>query len=198
MFYRVEVTPRNALDDPQGAGFLRSLRAALPAHAQNIQAALWGEVYWVEFAEGLPQERVEAALREVFWDPVLQKIQWSAEASQAQFGLEKRFRAGVTDNVGKTSEEALRIVLGDGVVRARSGALLRLRLKQDWAAGEWRAVSETVFCNPLIESWKLHSPERLAGAERFSPDFIERDWPRAHSGEGAHASTETVRLGCIS
>lgn len=192
MLYRVEVRPRDSGDDPQAANFRRSLSAALPSHGDDVRQVTWADVYWVEFAPGLATEKIEAALREVFWDPVLQQIDWTGAGAVPGQALERRFRAGVTDNVGKTTEEALRIVLDAGVVRAASGALARLELSREWAAEDWKRVAETVFCNPLIESWRRVD---LGSADRFQSSALGEAWPaaRAHA-EGDTGLVERVRL----
>ena len=195
MFYRVEVGARNRADDPLATNFLHAFRAALPGLVQDVAQASWNDVYWIEFEAGLAAERIEVALREVFWDPILQTIHWAPYAGAGEAGLEKSYRAGVTDNVGKTSEEALRIVLGAGVVRAASGGLLRLELKRAWTSEEWRRVSETAFCNPLIESWRMFAPDELKEGARFRPDSISKSWPRAKAHEEEGGQVETIRLG---
>jgi phosphoribosylformylglycinamidine synthase II len=200
VFYRVEVSPKVAGDDPAAAGFLRGLELALPELRSSVESASYSDVYWVELSDALAKDQVEAALREVFWDSVLQKISWSGSQEEAPWALERRFRAGVTDNVGKTSEEALRIVLGSGVVRAASGGLLKLRLRTAWDSATWKRVAETVYCNPLIESWKLWDAKALRGGDRFEGSSVLADWPRPKAGaaEAAASSVEKVRLSGLS
>jgi phosphoribosylformylglycinamidine synthase len=83
-------------------------------------------------------------------------IQDLLEASPIRPGkfwaLEKRFRAGVTDNVSRTALEAFEIVLGRKIPqgRAASGGILLCEgpgLNEDQLA----VIARDVFCNELIE-----------------------------------------------
>lgn len=197
MFARIEVAMRPEFADPVAQGLLRKIELANPAVHQKIR---WGrliDVYWLD----LPASREEMipAITEIFWDRVLQwlftgnlipkaagkqgGIQDLAEAAPYRPGkfwaLERRFRAGVTDNVARTVLEAFEIVLGRKLPegRAASGSLFLLEGPEldENAIG---AIAQEVFCNELIETWTVIAEQELKGNDRFHQERVKRDLPK--------------------
>ncbi len=196
MYVRVEISPCSEFGDPQAEAFLRALELSAPELRHRVKSVASNDCYWLQFCDGLEPNRVRAALAEVFHDPILQQLVLAPEDLAPRLLLEKRYRAGVTDNVGRSTHEALAIVLGtDAVVRAASGA--GLVIQAEWSEAEWKRAAESVFCNPLIEAWKRHSHVEAAG--RFTAVEVARAWPepRAH-GEQETARVETVALAGLS
>ncbi len=197
MFARVEVAMRPEFSDPGAASILRRVEIAHPEIRKQIRWARLLDVYWLD----LPQTREEMipVITEVFWDRVLQwlftgnmipsaagkhgSILDVMEAAPNRPGnfwaLERRFRPGVTDNVGRTTLEAFEIVTNRKLEggRASSGSLLLLEgsgLTEDALA----VVARDVFCNELIESWTILPEAELKKSDRFHPERIRFDFPK--------------------
>lgn len=197
MFVRVEVATRPEFSDPTSDALLRRIELTHPDLRRLIRWARFMDVYWLEV--DCPRDKMIGALHEVFWDKVMSWLFTgdlipSAAGSHGNildlfdaapdrlgkfWALERRFRPGVTDNVGRTTVEAFDIVLGKGKVqtRAASGSLLLLEgasLTEDHLS--W--IARDVFCNELIESWTVLSAQELKTSGRFHPDQVKFQLPR--------------------
>lgn len=197
MFARIEVGMRPEFADPAALAFLRRLELAHPEVRAKIRWARLLDIFWLDVP--LPREEVISASNEIFWDPVLQwlftgnlipsaagkhgglmDLMEAAPHRPGKFwALERRFRPGVTDNVGRTTREAFEIVLNrkipDG--RTSSGALLMLEgpeLSEDILA----TIARGVFCNELIETWTLYQEDELRKNDRFHQERVKRDLPK--------------------
>ena len=128
MFVRVEVGMRPEFPDPAANGLLRRIELAHPDARKAIRWARMLDVFWIDAP--FHREETISLVTTVFWDKVVQwlftgnlipaaagksgSIQDLMEAAPNRPGnfwaIEKRFRPGVTDNVGRTAQEALAIV----------------------------------------------------------------------------------------
>lgn len=202
MFARIEVAMRPEFADPAAAGLLRKIELAQPAVRKKIRWARLLDVYWLD----LPATREELipGITEVCWDKVMQwlftgnlipkaagksgglmDLMEAAPNRPGKFwALERHFRPGVTDNVGRTALEAFEIVLGKKLPggRAASGSLLLVEgtgLNDE----ELATVAREVFCNELIETWTLLPELELKNNDRFHQERIKRDLPKVSLGK---------------
>lgn len=212
MFARIEIAMRPEFTDPAATAILRKIELAHPQLRKRIR---WGrslEVYWLD----LPSTREDLipAITEIFWDKVLKwlftgnlipaaagkqggvlDLMEAAPHRPGKFwALERRLRAGVTDNMGKTALEAFEIVLGQKLEggRAASGSFFLLEgpeLDEDALS----VIARDILCNELIETWTLLPEHELKKNDRFHQERIKRDMPRVPS-RGSD-QTEPVRLG---
>jgi phosphoribosylformylglycinamidine synthase len=199
MFARIEVAMRPEFNDPAAHSLLRRIELAHPEIRRKIRWARLMDVYWLD----LPATREEMipAITEIYWDRVLQWVFTgnlipSAAGKQGGvpdlmekapnrpgrfWALERRFRPGVTDNVGRTALEAFEIVLGRGLEadggRSSSGAMIVFEgeaLDEDSLA----VIARDVFCNELIETWTIVPEMELKKNDRFHQERIKRDLPK--------------------
>lgn len=213
MFARVEVAIRPELNDPGAQALLRKIELAHPETRRKIRWARLIDVYWLD----LPTTREDLipVISEVFWDKVLQwlftgnlipsaagkhggilDLMETAPQRPGKFwGIERRFRPGVTDNIGRTTLEAFEIVLKKKMPEGRcaSGSMLLLEgteLDEDVLA----TIARDVLCNELIESFTLIPElELLKKSDRFSQETIKRDIPKL-SPRGS-SKVDTIDLG---
>ena len=197
MFVRVEVAVRPEFVDPGIKSFLRRVQLVHPEIYRKIR---WGrhiDVYWVDIES--TRERMISAISEVFQDKVLNWLftgnlipaaagshgniedlmEHAPERPGVFWALEKRYRSGVTDNVGRTIVEAFEIVLGEKSknAHASSGSMILIegpKLTED----DLSLLARDLFCNELIESWTLLSEEELRKSGRFHPDQVKRQISR--------------------
>lgn len=218
MFARIEVAMRPEFSDPAALTFLRKVELAHPEIRRKIRWARILQVYWIDLP--IPREDMIPAITVVFWDRVLQWLLTGNLIPSAAgerggladlfatapnrpgkfWGVERRFRAGVTDNVGRTAVEAFEIVLNrkfsepkppksnvpndpdashNTNVQIASGSLLLLEgaeLNEDMLT----VLARDVYCNELIETWTLLPVDELEKNNRFHQERIKRDLPKLH------------------
>lgn len=197
MFARVEVGVRPPHRDAPVQGLLRRIELALPETAKKIRWARLLDVYWLDLP--LSREEMMTSVSSIFYDPVLnwvltgnlipslagptgniEDLLRSAPNRPGKFwGIERRFRPGVTDNVGRTTLEAFEIMQGHTLSPARgaSGSLLVLegdKLDED----DLSKTAREVFCNELIETFTLLSQSELQKNDRFHQEQIRTEFPR--------------------
>lgn len=197
MFVRVEVGIRPEFSDPQAEGFLRKLELSHSELRRFVRWARWLDVY--TFDIDVSRERMIGAVQEIFGDRVirwlftgglipsiagphgnlLDLLESAPERPGSFWGLERRFRHGVTDPVARTVLEAFEIVLGMKLPAAKtqSGSLLILEGPK---LGEERlsAVARDLFCNELIQSWMVLHEDELLGSARFQQEIQKREIPK--------------------
>ena len=205
MFARVEVAsrpefaPRPGINDPQTEGLLRRLEQAHPQIRAKIRWSCWVDAYWLEVATSASE--LERATSEIFLDPVLQfLVKQGRELAPLLsgrgkvFGLERRYRPGVTDNIGKTAHEALEIVLGHALPEAQASSGGIWIVEGDLSRDELAKAARDILCNELIESWRLlEGAEALLAGDRFAAAQVEHDLPRVlvkGSGEITHVKLD--------
>ncbi len=197
MFARIEVAGLPYLSDAPAQSFLRRIEIAHPPIRAQIRWARFLDVYWIDIPSS--REELIPAISQVCWDPVLQwmftgnlipsaagktgglfDLMEHAPNRPGKFwGMERRFRQGVTDAAGKTLLEAFEIVLGRKFpeARASSGGLWIIEgtdLDEDTLAG----LARDVFCNETVETWTLITEEGLKQNDRFHQERVKHDLPR--------------------
>ena len=197
MFVRVEVAVRPEFQDPKAEHFLRKIELARPKLREKIRWARFLDVYWLDV--GASREETIPAITEIFYDPVLNWLftgdlipstsgrhggvmdlfEAAPHRSGNFWGIERRFRTGVTDNVGKTTKEAIEIVLQRPSleVQASTGSLFLLEgpeIKDDDL--EW--IATEVISNELIQSWTVLPSSELRLNERFHPESVQLSFRR--------------------
>jgi Phosphoribosylformylglycinamidine (FGAM) synthase, synthetase domain len=190
MAHRIEVTKRAGVPDAQGSRLLRQVRDLLEI---PLEAAHVLSVYVLD-AE-LDRETLERLGREVFADPVLEVAYVDRpapilEQRRFDFVVEVGFRPGVTDNEGRTAQEAVALVLGcskDAAPRVHTATQVRLA-----GAGLGQAdaerIAQELLANALIHRVSVLDQERFEARGGF-----EAVVPRVTGGQGADA-VETVAL----
>jgi len=162
------------------------------------------DVYWLDISAS--REEMIPVITEVFWDQVLQwlftgnlipkaagkhggllDLMETAPNRPGKFwALERRFRAGVTDNIGRTTLEAFEIVMSgrDRKLnletkggRAASGSMLVLE-GADIHEDDLATIARDIFCNELIESWTILPEIEIKNNDRFHQERIKRDLPK--------------------
>lgn len=132
MYARIEVALRPEFPDPASKRFLRQLELALPEIRKDITWARQLDVYWIGFEAEVGREFLIPAVTEIFWDRVLcwlfsgdlipsaagrhgnlvDLFEVASSRSGKFWGLERRFRGGVTDSAARSVIEAFEIMLG--------------------------------------------------------------------------------------
>ncbi|MGE0615636.1 MAG: AIR synthase-related protein [Bacteriovoracia bacterium] len=211
MHVRIEVAIRPEFSDPAANAFLRRLEQSHPELRRKVRWARVLDIYWLDTSA--QRSQLIPAITEMFWDPVLNLlftgdlipsasgrhggIQDLLDAAPYRsggfWGLERRFRPGVTDNVARTTLEALEIVLGTKLdnARAASGQLLLVE-GPELGDNDLTTLARDVFCNELIESWTVRTHDELKKIERFQPDQVKWELPKVLIRNHAQAKAAPV------
>jgi phosphoribosylformylglycinamidine synthase len=122
-------------------------------------------------AEELTLKDLEFLAKEVFSDPIIEKFSIDSPLAEPFEGTiaEIGFKPGVTDNVGRTSEEAIKDALGvevSGVYFSRQ--YLFYGINKEIA----EKIVNDLLANSLIERWNIKSGREYQGFPPFVPKVI--------------------------
>ncbi len=201
MFARIEVALRPEFPDFPADQLMKRLEHLQPALRAKIRWARLLDVHWLDLPPS--REEIIGSATEIFWDRVtewlftgnlipsaagksggIQDLMEAAPQRPGKFwAIERRFRPGVADAVGRSVLEAFESHLGrpvskDGI--ACSGGLLLLEgtaLREEDLA----FVAREVFTHSQIQTWTILNEADLKKNDRFHPERVKRDFPRPWS-----------------
>jgi phosphoribosylformylglycinamidine synthase len=163
---RIEVSFKSDYRDPLGESVQRAIIEDLGLSVDKVWTI---DVYSID-ADLTPQE-LERLCKELFADPIVQVSSATSRlARDFSWIIEVGFRAGVTDNVGKTAREGIEEVLGrhlapEEAVYTSRQYLITGRLTRD----EIERVAGDLLANSLIQRWEIRHIEEWA--EGLAPDL---------------------------
>jgi phosphoribosylformylglycinamidine synthase II len=152
MAWRIEVGLKEGIRDARGERIRREIEDHLGIELERVRTI---DVYTVD--ADLSREQIEKAAQGPFSDPVIQETAVNAPlADHFDMLIEVGFRPGVTDNVGRTSREALQYLVGQPLkpgegVYTSVQYLLSGRL--DRPAAE--RIASGCLANSLIQRWTI-------------------------------------------
>jgi phosphoribosylformylglycinamidine synthase II len=150
MPHRIEIALKRGHRDAIGARVAREIASYLGFQVDKVRTV---EVYTVD-ADLAPDAL--ARLAGAFSDPVIHD--WSVDAPLARgfdWLVEVGFKPGVTDNVGRTSTESARLVLGDALPEASCVYTSRQYLLYgELVRSEAEAIATGLLCNTLIHRFR--------------------------------------------
>lgn len=159
--HRIEVFLKKGLRDSHSAKILKKIRRDLQI---NLEALCFIRVYLVEgdFSPEILQKFAESALT----DPVIEEYtldtpSWPKIGFDFDWALEIGFRPGVTDNEGKTAEEALSYLL-ERLLNPEKEAVYYARLfliRGNLTKAQVEKIARDLLANELIERWFILSKE---------------------------------------
>ncbi len=216
MFARIEVALKPEYTDSVAAPLLRRMEMVDPHLRKLVRWARSMTVYWLDLP--LSREELIYASQETLWDPVLHwlftgnlipsaagkhgNVEDILETAPNRpgkfFALEKRFRIGVTDHAAATLIDSFEAVLKRKLgsdTRVATGSMLLLEgpgLTEDHLS----RVAREYFSNELLESWTLSSEKELSHTERFHPERVKREMPKA-APLRYHAPIDHLALGSL-
>lgn len=161
------------------------------AARQHLRIPVYGietvQLFWAKAANGaeVPAAEAKSWAENVFCDPVLQEyslahrpeFRTSAGSVTPSFVVQVRFLPGVTDNVGRTATEALRLLSSfarENEVTVFTGK--SVYFYGDLSRAEVEKVAGEILGNPLIEELRV-----LSWAEYYAPSrFESQTVPEVH------------------
>ena len=170
MLYRIEIGPRQDLDDIQGRSTARALLSSL-----GIQVdAVWQlKIFTVD---GLSADEVRRLVDEAIWhDPILQTASITplpVRTPAPSWFVEVGFRPGVTDNEARTARDTAAIVLERDREEIHVYTAVQYQFVTDsrpLTLEEVRGLTEDLLCNSLIQRYRIKSAEEWAQEPGFAP-----------------------------
>ncbi len=156
MPHRIEVCLKPSLADPAGRRLKARILSDLGIAVGDLRVA---DAYIID--RDLSREQLEVLVDQVFRDPVVQEaaIDKAVEVPFDQ-AIEVGFRPGVTDNVGRTSREAVERTLGikfgpEEGVYTRKLFLIRGEISSEQTA----RIARDLLANDLIQTWTIYGPK---------------------------------------
>lgn len=217
MFARIEVALKPEYPDPLAAPLLRRMEMTDPHLRKLVRWARSMTVYWLDVS--LSREELIYASQETLWDPVLHwlftgnlipsaagkhgnvedLLETAPNRPGKFFALEKRFRLGVTDHASRTLIQSFEAVLKRPIgpeARVATGSMLLLegpQLTEEHLA----RIAREYFSNELLESWTLLTEKEISHTERFHPERVKREMPKAAPAR-FHAPIESLAVVTLS
>ncbi len=153
MAVRIEVKFKPGITDALGKSTQARIRSELGIELEEVKTI---EVYTID--KELSSDQLERIRREIFTDPLTQQSAVARPlAEDFDWVIEVGFLPGVTDNVGKTSREAIEELLGvkfssdEGVYTSRQ-YLLKGKLSRE----QVETIAKRLY-NPLIQRVQIKS-----------------------------------------
>ncbi|MGO9117771.1 MAG: AIR synthase-related protein [Desulfomonilaceae bacterium] len=154
MSHRIEVCLKQALVDPAGKRLKSRIALDLGIIIDDLHV---GDAYIID--RDLNRDQLELIVEEVFRDPVIQEASIDIPLSISfDHLIEVGFRPGVTDNVGRTSREAvertLHINFGpDEGIYTRKLYFIKGDISEEQVA----RIAKDLLANDLIQTWTMFS-----------------------------------------
>ncbi len=159
--HRIEVGLKKTQRDTRSAKILKKIKRDLGIHPEALHFI---RVYLVEGA--FPLELLKEFAESALCDPVIELYTLDEPLYQRleisfDWALEIGFRPGVTDNEGKTAEEALSYLLERPLDPQKEGVYFArlLLIKGALSRSEVERIAKDLLANELIERWFILSKE---------------------------------------
>lgn len=176
MLFRIEVGLKPGFRDAFGGSICRKIKENLNiGPVSKVDTVL---VFTID-AKILPSE-IELIAKKVFCDEINQEFAINrplAKPNSFNWIIEVGFKAGVTDNVGKTAKEAAEYALNrklkeHEIVATSIQYILQARLSKEQA----EKIAKRLLCNELIEIFEVYSSKNFdfeKGIEAKIPKVME-------------------------
>ena len=171
-YRRIELAVKPGTDDPYAHHILRELRSFAGSKIKNLRIIRVYTVY-----SDLQTELLREFALEVLCDPVLYFFELdlpaAARFSEFSWAFEVSFKRGVTDNVGKTATEVLKMFLESRNIpfdeRYRIFYSNQYLLEGDFTENEVLNLAREAIYNPLIEEVEVLDYRRFKLHGGFKP-----------------------------
>ncbi|RJP72777.1 MAG: phosphoribosylformylglycinamidine synthase [Candidatus Abyssobacteria bacterium SURF_17] len=162
--YRIEVGLKPHLLDAAGEAIRKNIIEDLGIPVSRVRVI---RVYTV--LGDLKPDQVEKLRAELFTDPIIEVSTLNVPlAEDFSWIIEVGFKPGVTDNVGKTSREAIADILGDGMGTCNVFTSKQYILTGNINRVQAEAVAGGLLANSLIEQWRVADREEFTRGNGIS------------------------------
>lgn len=153
--HRIEVSFKKGIRDALGEGIKKQIIEDLNIQASEMRTV---DVYTIDAA--LSKEQLNFLAQNLFIDPIIQEFKIDkSPARDFDWLIEIGFKPGVTDNVGKTTKEAIEDILKEklkGQVYTSKKYLLK---GEKLSRGDMEKIAQELLANELIQQWVIVSSQ---------------------------------------
>ncbi len=152
--YRIEVGLRSKVRDAAGASVKKNIVEDLGIPVDDVRVI---RVYTI--LTDLSREDLETLRTELFTDPIIEVSKLDKPlAKNFSWIIEVGYKPGVTDNVGKTSREAVADIFSGAVAECKVFTSKQYVIKADITKKQAREIAVGLLANDLIERWLVAGP----------------------------------------
>ncbi len=162
MPYRLEITSRSDLTDPEGRGIRRKARDYFGIEIEDVRT-----IRVVTIDAALSAAALETVRTELFTNPVTQISSFEPLQTPFDFTLWIGYRPGVKDNPGATALEAMADILGpcftpgDAVYTSKRYCLTGKNLSRT----QVETLAAELLANDIIQQWRVIGREEWNAEE---------------------------------
>ncbi len=162
--YRIEVGLRFEFPDSAGESIKKNIVEDLHVPVESVRVV---RVYSI--LTDLPLRDVERLQQRLFTDPVIEVSTLDKPlARDFSWIIEVGFKPGVTDNVGRTSREAVADIFGDSLRECTVFTSKQYVIKGKIDRSQAEAIASGLLANDLIEQWQAADHKELEKSNGIS------------------------------
>ncbi len=151
--YRIEVWLRPGVRDAAGDAVKKNIIEDLHIPVEDVRII---RVYTI--LTDLPRAKIEILRKELFTDPIIEVSALNKPlAKKFSWVIEVGYKPGVTDNVGKTSREAIVDIFGTDAGRCAVFTSKQYVIKGELKRKQAETIASGLLANGLIEQWRVAS-----------------------------------------
>ncbi|MBD3203054.1 phosphoribosylformylglycinamidine synthase, partial [Candidatus Woesearchaeota archaeon] len=156
MPHRIEVSLKNKVKDPRGESIKKRVKNELNIELESVRTT---NVYTINFS--LKQDILENIGKELFTDKVIETFSVDNPlAKDFDYIVEKGFKPGVTDNIGRTAKKNLEFFLDKKLKDTQKVFYsIQYHIKGDISKNQVKKIAERILGNKLIENFIIVSKE---------------------------------------
>ncbi|MFP5212107.1 MAG: AIR synthase-related protein [Acidobacteriota bacterium] len=153
MAKRLEITLKDHLFDPEGAGLCRKIRDYFGLYVGRARV-----IHMLTLDTNLSDGELEAVRTEIFTNPVTQLSSYEPMAGDFEWAIWVGFRPGVRDTAGSVAIEAISDYLGRslGSDEAAYTSKLYLLSETELNREQVESVAQALMANDIIQQWRIY------------------------------------------
>jgi len=157
MAKRMEITLKDHLFDPEGAGLCRRIRDYFGWHVGGARV-----IHILTLDTGLSEQELDSVRREVFTNPITQISAYHSLAKDFDWAVWVGFRPGVRDTAGSVAVEAISDFAGRSLGHAEEAYTSKLYLLRDARLdrSQLETIARELLANDIIQQWRIFSRSR--------------------------------------
>lgn len=154
MAERIEISLKDHLFDPEGAGLCRRIKEYFGWHVGRARV-----IHVLTLDTTLTAEELDSVRREVFTNPITQVSACHSLAGDFDWAVWIGFRPGVRDTAGSVAIEAISDFVGRSLGKDEAAYTSKLYLLSDARLQrvQVQTIARELLANDIIQQWRIYS-----------------------------------------